>query len=203
MEIDFNAIEAIERYRFLTHAVVPRPIAWVTTVDAEGTPNAAPFSFFNVFGSSPAIVALGIGKRSDGSDKDTLRNILSGGEFVINMVTEALAESMVATSAEFPPGTSELEAVGLTTRASGAVVPPRIAECPVHLECRLHSTQEIGRNRLVLGEVVHGAVDDAYFDSETKKIVTEQIHPVGRMHGPAGYTRTRDGFEIERPSGLA
>ncbi len=199
MEIDFNAIPASERYQFLTHAVVPRPIAWVTTLNAEGAINAAPFSFFNVFGSSPAIVALGIGKRTDGSDKDTLRNIVSENEFVINIVTEALANRMVATSFAYEHGENELEAVGLTTQPARAVAPPRIAECLVHLECRLHSAQEIGKNRLVLGEVVHGAVDDSVYDSVSGRIMTDRIQPVGRMHGPAGYTRTEDRFEIDRP----
>lgn len=199
MEVDFGSVTQGERYQFLTHVIVPRPIAWVTTLNEDGSVNAAPFSFFNVFGSDPAMVALGIGKRSDGSPKDTTRNIISCGEFVINMVTEALAKQMVQTSFEYDHGTSELEAVGLTTSPSLVVSPPRIAESPVHLECRKYSIQEIGGNRLILGEVVHGAVDDRYLNAATRKIQTEQLHPVGRMHGPAGYTRTRDLFEIERP----
>lgn len=202
MEIDFESVTPGERYQFLTHAVVPRPIAWVTTISSKGEVNAAPFSFFNVFGSNPAVVALGIGTKSDGSPKDTVRNITENGEFVINMVTEALAERMVKTSMELPQGESELDAVGLSTTPSVAVAPPRIAESPVHLECRKLSIQEIGANRLILGTVVHGGVDDAYFDVSANRIRTGEIAPVGRMHGPSGYTRTRDLLEIERPKGV-
>lgn len=199
MEIDFESVTSLERYQFLTHAVVPRPIAWVTTINSAGEVNAAPFSFFNVFGSNPAVVALGIGTRSDDSPKDTVLNITENGEFVINMVTEELAEQMVRTSAEFAHGESELEAVGLSATSSVAVTPPRIAESPVHLECRKLSIQEIGTNRLILGTVIHGGVEDTFYDVASKRILTDQIGPVGRMHGPAGYTRTHDLFEIQRP----
>ncbi len=199
MEIDFKSVAPSERYQFLTHVVVPRPIAWVTTVNEAGEVNAAPFSFFNVFGSDPAIVALGIGKRSDGTPKDTVRNIESGGEFVINLVTESLAKRMVQTSYEYDHGESELEVVGLSTSPSTRVSPPRIAESPVHLECRKYSIQEIGNNRLILGEVLQCSVDDQLYDTTNRRILTDQIHPVGRMHGPAGYTKTRGIFEIGRP----
>jgi flavin reductase (DIM6/NTAB) family NADH-FMN oxidoreductase RutF len=199
MEIDFESVTALERYQFLTHTVVPRPIAWVTTVNSEGKVNAAPFSFFNVFGSKPAVVALGIGTKRDDSPKDTVRNISDNGEFVINMVTEKLAEKMVQTSFEYAHSKSELEAVGLSAVPSISVVPPRIAESPVHLECRRLSIQEIGANRLILGTVVHGGVDDEFYDADSERILTDKIGPVGRMHGPASYTRTHDLFEIERP----
>jgi flavin reductase (DIM6/NTAB) family NADH-FMN oxidoreductase RutF len=145
------------------------------------------------------VVALGIGTKSDDSPKDTVRNISDNGEFVINMVTEKLAAQMVQTSFEYAHGESELEAVGLSTVPSVAVTPPRIAESPVHLECRRLSIQEIGVNRLILGTVVQGGVDDAFYDATSKRILTDKIGPVGRMHGPAGYTRTHDLFEIERP----
>lgn len=154
MEVDFASIESIERYRFLTSVVVPRPIAWVTTLDAEGRVNAAPFSFFNVFGSKPAMVALGIGNRSDGSPKHTALNIGKEKEFVINMATDELAERMVQTSFEYAEGEDELKAVGLSANPSVSVKPPRIAESPVHLECREIATQEIGGNRLIIGEVL-------------------------------------------------
>ncbi len=200
MEIDFESITSLERYKILTHVVVPRPIAWVTTLNDENQVNAAPFSFFNCFGSKPALVALGIGNRTDGNPKDTVLNIRKGGEFVINMVTESLAERMVQTAYDYAHGESELEAVGLTTARSQKVKPPRIAESPVHLECQEYATQEIGGNRLVIGKVIHAGIDDIYFDKEQNRVLTEQLHPVGRMHGPAGYTRTNDQFEIPRPT---
>ncbi len=200
MEIDFDKIPSLERYKILTHVVVPRPIAWVTTLDDQDQVNAAPFSFFNCFGSKPALVVLGIGNRSDGTPKDTVLNIRKGGEFVINMVTESLAEKMVQTAYDYPHGESELKAVGLTTEKSTQVRPPRIAESPVHLECQEYATQEIGGNRLVIGKVIHAAIDDAYFDKDSNRVLTEQLHPVGRMHGPTGYTRTDDQFHIPRPT---
>ncbi|MEM9161078.1 MAG: flavin reductase family protein [Verrucomicrobiota bacterium] len=200
MEIDLQTLPQLDRYKLLTSVVVPRPIAWISTVNANGQINAAPFSFFNVFGSKPPLVALGIGNRPDGSLKDTVANIRSTGEFVINMVTETLADQMAQTSYEYAPDEDELARVGLSTAPSSQVSPPRIAESPVHLECRELSTQEIGQNRLILGQVIHAAIDDAFIDPETKAVLTEQLHPVGRMHGSAGYTRTNDLFQIPRPS---
>lgn len=199
MEVDFASIESIERYRFLTSVVVPRPIAWVTSLDGQGRVNAAPFSFFNVFGSKPAMVALGIGNRSDGGIKHTAANIAAQKEFVINLATEELGEQMVQTSFEYAEGEDELAAVGLSAVTSVQVKPPRIAESPVHLECREIATQEIGGNRLIVGEVLHGFVEDRFVDPVTKRIVAERMHPIGRMHGLGGYTRTRDLFEIQRP----
>lgn len=199
ISIDFETISPTERYQFLTSVVVPRPIAWVTTLDNTGSVNAAPFSFFNVFGSNPAIVALGIGHRSDGNPKDTVLNIQENGQFVINMVTEKLAQQMVQTSFEYARGSSELEAVGLTTTPSFRVQPPRIAESPVHLECELYAIHEIGGNRLILGTVVHAAIDDPFIDLQSGHVMTDQLHPVGRMQGPAGYTKTNSYFEILRP----
>lgn len=200
MEFDLLSLTPTERYKLLTHVIVPRPIAWVTTLNKEGKLNAAPFSFFNVFGSKPPLVALGIGNRpDDGTPKDTARNIRETREFVINMVTEKLAEKMVLTSYEFEHGHDELEQVGLNTERSTRVAPPRIAACPIALECREHSTQLIGENRLIIGEILHAHIDDAFFDPETDKVLTENIGLVGRMHGPAGYCTTQDLFEIARP----
>ncbi len=199
MEIDFEEISRTERYRFLTHVVVPRPIAWVTTLSENGVLNAAPFSFFNVFGSDPAFVALGIGNRKDGSLKDTVANIEKTGEFVINTVTESLAEQMVQTSFEYAPEENELEAVPLTPSPSVKVKPSRILESPAHLECRKLSIQEVGPHHLVLGTVVHGAVDDEFYNEQTGTIDTIKMLPIGRMQGSDGYTRTNDQFYIERP----
>ena len=199
MEIDFEKISRTERYKFLTHVVVPRPIAWVTTVSDSGVVNAAPFSFFNVFGSDPAFVALGIGDRKDGSLKDTVANIDRTGEFVINTVTESLAERMVQTSFEYDPKENELEAVYLTSLPSIKVKPPRIAESPAHLECRKLSIQEVGAHHLVLGTVVHAAVDNQFYDSQAGLVRTEKKLPIGRMQGSDGYTRTNEQFYIEKP----
>lgn len=199
MEIDFEEISRLERYRFLTHVVVPRPIAWVTTLSVNGIVNAAPFSFFNVFGSDPALVALGIGDRKAGRLKDTVSNIEQTGEFVINTVTESLAERMVQTSYEYGPEENELDAVSLTTSPSAKVKPPRIKESPAHLECRKLSIQKVGSNHLILGTVVHGSVDDEFYDDVAGLVDTKKMLPIGRMQGSDGYTRTGDQFYIEKP----
>ena len=205
MEIAMDALSAGERYKVLASLVTPRPIAWVTTVDGLGRVNAAPFSFFNVFGSSPPLVAFAPGNRAPARDghaavpKDTARNIRETGEFVVNLVGPANAEAMVATSASLPEGESELEAAGLTAAESQTVTPPRIAESPVAMECREHSTLEIGFNRLVLGIVQHIHVADGLLNPENYRLDQADWTPVGRMASPDWYCRTADLFEIERP----
>jgi flavin reductase (DIM6/NTAB) family NADH-FMN oxidoreductase RutF len=136
MELDLEGKHAARSYAVLVALVTPRPIAWVTTVNPEGVVNAAPFSFFNVLGSRPPIVGICPGDRDDGTPKDTARNIRLTHEFVVNLVDEDLAEPMNRTAASVPYGTSELEALGLSTRASAVIRPPRIAEAPASLECK-------------------------------------------------------------------
>lgn len=201
MEIDLPNLEPIERYKFLTSVVMPRPIAWVTSLSPSGVVNAAPFSFFNVFGSKPPLVVLGIGNRPDtGEPKDTVLNIKASGQFVIHTVSEAQAALMVKTSTSLPHEESELAAYGLETTPSAKVAPPRIAGAAVALECQLHSIQEIGQNRLIVATVAHAAIDDSYYDSKSGYIDTAAMQLVGRMHGPSGYCRTDSLFEIERPN---
>lgn len=200
MEIDLPNLAPTDRYKFLTSVVVPRPIAWVTTLSDSGIVNAAPFSFFNVFGSKPPLVVLGIGNRPDtGEPKDTVLNIKTSGQFVIHSVSEAQAQQMVKTSTALPHEESELTAYGLETTPSRKVAPPRIAGTAVALECELHSIQEIGQNRLIIAKVVHAAVDDTFYDSESGTINTAAMQLVGRMHGPDGYNKTSELFEIKRP----
>ncbi len=151
MEIDLPNLAPTERYQFLTSVVVPRPIAWVTTLSETGVVNAAPFSFFNVFGSKPPLVVLGIGNRPDtGAPKDTVLNIKASGQCVIHTVSEAQSVQMVKTSTSLLHEESELSAFGLSTTPSKTVAPPRIAGAAVALECELHSIQEIGQNRLII-----------------------------------------------------
>lgn len=200
MEIDLPNLPPAERYKFLTSVVVPRPIAWVTSQSANDTVNAAPFSFFNVFGSKPPLVVLGIGNRPDtGEPKDTVRNIKASGQFVINTVSYQQAEQMVKTSTSLPYEESELISFDLAAQPSRKVKPPRIAGAPVALECELHSIQEIGQNRLIIATVVHAAIDDAFYDPASKTIDTAAMQLVGRMHGSDGYCRTSDSFDMERP----
>lgn len=205
MELDFTTATPLERYKILTAVVVPRPIAWITTLDRQGTINAAPFSFFNAVGADPALVAIGIGNRSRGLPKDTVLNIRETGEFVINLVTDSNAAAMNVTAAEFAHGVNELEMAGLTTVPSTKVRPPRIAESPVHLECREVQTIEIGRSRILIGEVIAVHIEDAYYDADKGYVAAEKLAAVGRMHGRGWYARTSDLFEIPRikPEDLA
>ena len=154
IELDLLTTHADRAYAILAGLVTPRPIAWVTTLNEDGTVNAAPFSFFNVFGAEPPLVIFAPGDRDDGSPKDTAKNCRRSGEFVVNLVDESLAQAMNRTSATLPYGVSETDHEALETAASSVVAPPRIAATPAALECKVHSIQQIGENRLVLG-IVH------------------------------------------------
>ncbi len=198
MDLDPAALTSGQRYKLMTCLVVPRPIALVTTLSDAGVVNAAPFSFFNVVGSEPPIVVVGIGDRADGSPKDTALNIRQGREFVVNLVTDDNAEGMNVCASDFPPGVSELPAAGFTTVPSAKVRPPRIAQSPVHLECREVQTIEIGQNRIVMGEVVHIQIRDELIDPAKFYVRTEAFKAVGRMHAPGWYCRTHEMFEIKR-----
>ena len=200
MEFDLQKLASRNRYKLLVGLVVPRPIAWVTTLDENGVVNAAPFSFFNVMGSDPPIVAFGPSWRPDGSNKDTPQNIRLTGEFVINMVDENCAAQMNICAIDFPRGESEIAAAKLELAPAVRVKVPRIAASPAQLECREHSTIEIGHTRVVLGEVLHLHIRDDLVDAEKFYVAGEKMHLIGRMHGPGGYTRTRDYFEIPRLS---
>ena len=198
MQFDLQGADQSQAYRLLASVVVPRPIALVTTLGPSGTVNAAPFSFFNLLGSSPPVVALGIGDRSANTPKDTRANIERTGEFVVNLVSEALADAMNICGSDFPAGVSELDAARLTTLPSAQVSTPRLAESPVHLECRLHSVVPIGDNKIVLAEVVCLHVRDEFLDKETLRVRTEALSLIGRMHGGGWYARTTDLFDLPR-----
>lgn len=199
MNFDFAKLKPAERYKLLTGLVVPRPIAWVTSLNPDGSVNAAPFSFFNSMGSDPGLVVIGVGNHDPARPKDTAANIKRSGVFVVNMVSEELAQAMNLTAVEFPQGYSEIEAVGLSLSPSVHIPVPRIAESPAGFECKLHSVLEIGRNRILIGEVLGAFVQDEYVaDPQKLYLRTEQMHLIGRMHGRGGYTRTRDFFEIKR-----
>lgn len=200
MEFDLALLPPGDGYRLLSGVVVPRPIAFVTTVDAEGRVNAAPYSFFNLLGSDPPLVGIGIGDRPGGAPKDTVRNIAQTGGFVVNLVDEALAERMNIAAVDFPPGVSELVQAGLTPAPSAKVAAPRVAESPVHLECRHVETRRIGNNNVVLGEVVHLHVRDGLVaaGSDRPVVDTPALHLIGRMHGGGWYVRTSDRFDLER-----
>lgn len=199
MELDLEGRHADRAYAVLAGLVTPRPIALVTTIDNDGRVNAAPFSFFNVLGAEPPIVAFAPGDRDDGTPKDTARNVRLNHEFVVNLVDEAMAEAMNRCAASLPYGESEMAHAGLTAAPSTSVRPPRIAEAPASLECSEWGTLQIGGNRVVIGLVKRVHVRDALIDPATLRIRGDQFFPIGRMAAPHWYARTRDRFELIRP----
>jgi flavin reductase (DIM6/NTAB) family NADH-FMN oxidoreductase RutF len=199
MELDLLGEHADRAYAILANLVAPRPIAWVTTLNEDGSVNAAPFSFFNVMGANPPLVVFCPGNRDDGSEKDSARNAQRTGEFVVHLVDEDAAEMMNQTAASLPAGESETVRNGLETLPSSTVKVPRLAVAPAALECKVHSIQRIGQNRLVLGLVQRVHVRDSLIDFETLRIKREDYKPIGRMASPDWYCHTRDFFEMKRP----
>lgn len=193
---DFAALSPRERYKLLIGTIVPRPIAWVTTVDSNGVVNAAPFSFFNCLSADPAIVALGVEFRPTGAQKDTGRNVRETQAFTVNIVSVALAEAMNITAVPFPAGTDELAEAKLTAHPGIKVPCPRIGEAPVALECRHHTTLGIGRSReIILGEVVYAHIRSDIVDPATHYVDAAALDAIGRMGGH-GYATTRDYFDL-------
>lgn len=188
-------------YKLLVSTVLPRPIALVSTLAASGGTNAAPFSFFNVFSNAPPLLVIGIegNRRGDGNPhKDTARNIIERGEFVVNLVSRDIADQMVACSIDFPEQVSEFDEAGFTPRPSKKISVPAIAESPVNFECQLFSTQSLPYDRsLIMGEIVHLHIRDDLID-EKMHIDVDGLDLVGRMHGAGWYATTRDKFEIPR-----
>jgi flavin reductase (DIM6/NTAB) family NADH-FMN oxidoreductase RutF len=200
LSYDLRTTPPALNYKLMTGLITPRPIALVTSIDREGRVNAAPFSYFNAFGSDPALVVLGPGNRPGTKEpKDTPANISATGEFVVHLVDEAIAEKMNACSKDFPHGINEMTEVGFTAIPSVAVKPPRIAEAPVHFECVEEQRLQIGNNRLIIGRVLMAHVRDGILNPEDQHVIDGAYFPIGRMHGRGWYTRTRDQFEMVRP----
>lgn len=189
-------------YKLLAATVMPRPIAWITTVDLDGVVNAAPFSFFNLVCADPPLVAVGFSGASDRNGKDTLANIRATGELVVNLVSEELGDAMNITATNAPRGVDEAALAGLTTATSTQVKPPRIAESPVALECTTFQVIEPGgTGTVLLARVVQAHVQtDAFINVARLHIDPNALRLIGRMHGGGGYCTTRDLFELERKS---
>jgi len=199
MELDLEGQFADRAYPILASLVVPRPIALVRTISPDGKVNAAPFSFFNVLGADPPILAVAPGNRDDGTPKDTARNIRLTHEFVVNLVDETIAEAMNKCAAPLPYGEDELPHAGLHSTLSSVVRPPRILESPVSLECKEWGTLHIGDNRVVIGLVKRVHLREGLFDIEKKRVRSDELFLIGRMASPHWYCRTRDRFEMIRP----
>jgi flavin reductase (DIM6/NTAB) family NADH-FMN oxidoreductase RutF len=197
MHIDPNLNSTQDNYKLLTNLVVPRPIAWVTTKNSQGLVNFAPFSFFNAVGSDPLYLIISVGNKDDGSIKDTGGNIISSGEFVVNLVTEDLLTAMNISSANFPADESELLAIGLHEAASKQVKVPCLAEAQASLECTLHSRQSLGAYTLFIGQVVMFHIDETLLG---ERLHINDFAPIGRMGSPSYYCRTKDRFDLPRIS---
>ncbi|ETV67075.1 hypothetical protein H257_16629 [Aphanomyces astaci] len=189
-------------YQLLTGGVVPRPIAWISTMNRAGVTNLAPFSFFTVVSIDPPIFAVTqVYPGPHRKNKDTVVNLIDTNECVVNVVSEGMAATMNATCAEYPPGTSEMDVLGVKAVASSVVRVPGVARSAVRFECTLRDTMDIGNGRVMLLNVVHIAVDKAVLGPDGASIDSTLTHLVGRLGGDA-YTRTNDQLTIKRPTAL-
>jgi flavin reductase (DIM6/NTAB) family NADH-FMN oxidoreductase RutF len=187
VQVDPGPQTFAQNYKLMTGLVVPRPIAWITTLSTDGKVNLAPFSAFTFVSHKPPMVTITAGLREfdlKGHLKDTVVNILRNREFVVNIANQSLLSALHASSAEYPPGQSEVEALGLDTRKSAAVKTPRLSAAPAALECRLHSTIELGAegDRIVIGQVLMFQVADHLI--RNGKVDTRELNPIARLGGP-------------------
>lgn len=197
---DFAELTPRERYKLLIGTVIPRPIALITTLSADGIPNAGSFSFFNILTHDPAIMAVGIEYRPDGTPKDTAANILATGEFTIHIADHALVDQMEICSIKFAPEVDELAVAGLETAPGETVRSPRILAAPAAFECRLVQTVPVTPARvIVLGEVQRMFLRELLVNRETLHVDQMAIDAVGRLGGHL-YARQLDQFERVTPT---
>ena len=200
MKIDLTNLDFRESHHLLADAMVPRPIALVSTVGEDGVFNVAPFSAFTMVSMKPLLTGIAISTRRDGQKKDTLRNIEFSKEYVVNFVDETMAEAMNQACADYPSDVDEFKETGLTPVKADIVKAPMVGESPVSFECRLVQILEFGQlprlNSYVIGEIIRAHIkDEFYVDGE---IQTPKMKAVGRLGGDS-YCRTRDVFEMKRP----
>lgn len=189
-----------EAYKVMIGTIVPRPIAWVTTVSPDGVFNAAPYSFFNCLSAEPPIVALGVENKADRSFKDTAWNIRMTECFTVNIADHANVAAMSVTAADVGPQVDELQLAGLTAVPGVTVACPRIAEAPVSFECRRYIGIEVSSAReIILGEILMAHVREDIIDLQTYYSDHLALDAIGRMGGN-GYSRTRDCFDLATPS---
>lgn len=200
MRWDLEQVGEAIAYKLLAATVMPRPIAWVVSQDLTGRVNAAPYSFFNVMGSAPPTIALGLMADAARGFKDTATNILATGEFVVNLVPEALVQAMNITAVDAPRGTNELDLAGLHTTPSTHIRPPRITQSPVAFECVALSTLVTGPHQsVVIGRVLAVHIDDQFvLNPDRAHINTPALNLVARSYGST-YVRSQDTFELARP----
>jgi flavin reductase (DIM6/NTAB) family NADH-FMN oxidoreductase RutF len=199
-----SEVDSKEFYKILVGSILPRPIAWVSTVSKAGVDNLAPFSFFSVASVKPPVLCFAPALKSVNDapmEKDTLKNIRETGEFVVNIVSRSLVEKMNQTSYEYPETISEFDAAGLTREPSSLVKAKRVAESLINFECKLFQIIEIGKDvqggTLILGEIVAAHLDERVF--QNAKIEIQALEPVGRLGG-LWYSGVADRFELKRPT---
>jgi flavin reductase (DIM6/NTAB) family NADH-FMN oxidoreductase RutF len=202
MKIDPKTVtSAHDMHEIMAAIIMPRPIAWVSTVGADGVFNLAPFSFFTCASIRPPLVCFAVGRKSNGGKKDTLTNVEASKDFVVNIVDEELAPAMSQTSAGYPPEVDEFHESGLTPVKADVVKAPLVAESPMSMECELRQILTFGENsdghRLIIGEVVRFHIrDDLYASGQ---IDVSKLRHIGRLGGEAFYCRTTDRLVIPRP----
>ncbi|TQF27379.1 flavin oxidoreductase [Bradyrhizobium sp. UNPF46] len=192
--MDYAASELTprERYKVLTSFILPRPIAWVTTIGPTGVVNAAPFSFFNAFCEDPPLCMFAANRKPDGRDKDTFLNIQATSEFVVNLADEPLARAMHESSGDFPPEIGEPDYLGLKLAPSTTIAVPRLADTPWAMECKLWKLIDVNDDRkLIMGEGLHFHIRDELWDDEAMRVHMDRYHPIGRMFADR-YCRTDD-----------
>jgi flavin reductase (DIM6/NTAB) family NADH-FMN oxidoreductase RutF len=195
MILDPKSVTPGAFYQFMISVVVPRPIAFVSTMSPEGQLNVAPFSYFNAITNQPPLLGISINRRG-GLPKDSLRNIERTGEFVVNTVDESLGARMVQTSGDWPEEVDEFQLTGLTPIPSDLVKPPRVGEAPISMECRLHRTIELGATFFVVGEILRAHVKDEVLTNG--RVDIEKLRPLGRLGGD-GYSVVREVIHMPRP----
>ncbi|MFC3884809.1 flavin reductase family protein [Bacillus songklensis] len=198
MQFDPTQLSTKEVYKLLIGSVVPRPIAWVSTISEDGSLNLAPFSFFTVASRQPPMLCIsigpGVGER-EGTEKDTLVNIRSQKEFVINVVPSYLGNEMQKSSENFPSAVNEFEAAGLTAINSEMVKPKRVKEAPIQMECRLEQIIPLGSDHLIIGKMVYYHIQDEYYLGNYK-VDLEKLRPLGRLAG--NYSESTEFFSLPK-----
>lgn len=197
MQFSLADLPGKARYKLLTATVVPRPIAWVSSLGADGTLNLAPFSYFNVVSSDPPVLLFSVGQRDSVTAKDTLTNIEQAKEFVVNTVSERVLEAMNMSAINAPPNVSEFELAEVTPAPSSVIATPRVLESPVSFECKLFDLYRINQNTVIFGEVLAMHVDDDIYLGDYK-IDMHKLKPVGRLAG-ATYSLQGEVVALERP----
>lgn len=205
MELDPTTLSHQSIYKILTGSILPRPIGWISSIDLDGRPNLAPFSFFNVVCSNPpTLLFCPMIRGMDSSPKDTLNNVRQTGEFVVNIVTEDLLKAMNDTSIEAPSEFNEFEFAGLTLSPSVTVRPPRVLESPIHFECKVNQILDInnapGGGSIVIGTITHIHAEERVILG-TDKINLTALQPIGRLMG-AAYCRVEQVVELDRPKNI-